>query len=155
MLDGVFAVGCCQGPKDIGDTINQATGAAARALARRLLEEPDERLAELRGLTGDSLLAVLGAAEVLPWVDGVVYLGADPDAPRLLLPTALAPALAAGLFEAAVLRHVERRFAAERGLAGPPAPPIAVLDRPRWAFSLAAAAPIQRARLVAWLEAAP
>jgi len=32
MLDGVFAVGCCQGPKDIGDTINQATGAAARAL---------------------------------------------------------------------------------------------------------------------------
>ncbi|MDD5288178.1 MAG: CoB--CoM heterodisulfide reductase iron-sulfur subunit A family protein [Dehalococcoidales bacterium] len=32
MLDGIFAVGCCQGPKDIGDTINQATGAAARAL---------------------------------------------------------------------------------------------------------------------------
>jgi heterodisulfide reductase subunit A len=32
MLDGVFSVGCCQGPKDIADTVNQATGAAARAL---------------------------------------------------------------------------------------------------------------------------
>ncbi len=32
MLDGIFSVGCCQGPKDIGDSVNQATGAAARAL---------------------------------------------------------------------------------------------------------------------------
>lgn len=32
MLDGVFAVGCCQGPKDVSDTVAQATGAAARAL---------------------------------------------------------------------------------------------------------------------------
>ncbi len=33
MLDGVYSVGCCQGPKDIVDTVSQATGAAARALA--------------------------------------------------------------------------------------------------------------------------
>ncbi len=32
MIDGVYAVGCCQGPKDIPDTVSQATGAAARAL---------------------------------------------------------------------------------------------------------------------------
>jgi len=32
MLDGVYAVGCCQGPKDIGDSIAQAAGAAARAM---------------------------------------------------------------------------------------------------------------------------
>ena len=32
MLDGVYTVGCCQGPKDITDTVAQATGAAARAL---------------------------------------------------------------------------------------------------------------------------
>ena len=32
MLDGIFAVGCCQSPKDIGDSVAQATGAAARAL---------------------------------------------------------------------------------------------------------------------------
>jgi heterodisulfide reductase subunit A len=33
MLDGIYAVGCCQAPKDIPDTINQATGAAAKAIA--------------------------------------------------------------------------------------------------------------------------
>jgi heterodisulfide reductase subunit A len=32
MLDGIFVVGCCHSPKDIGDSIAQATGAAARAL---------------------------------------------------------------------------------------------------------------------------
>ena len=31
--DGVFVVGCCQGPKDIPDTVAQASAAAARALA--------------------------------------------------------------------------------------------------------------------------
>ena len=31
--DGVYVVGCCQGPKDIPDTVAQASAAAARALA--------------------------------------------------------------------------------------------------------------------------
>jgi heterodisulfide reductase subunit A len=31
--DGVFVVGCCQGPKDISDTVTQASAAAARVLA--------------------------------------------------------------------------------------------------------------------------
>jgi heterodisulfide reductase subunit A len=33
MTDGVFIAGCCQGPKDIPDTVAQASAAAARALA--------------------------------------------------------------------------------------------------------------------------
>jgi heterodisulfide reductase subunit A len=33
MTDGVFVVGCCQGPKDIPDSVAQASAAAARALA--------------------------------------------------------------------------------------------------------------------------
>ena len=33
MIDGVYVVGCCQGPKDIPDTVAQAGGAAAKALA--------------------------------------------------------------------------------------------------------------------------
>ena len=32
------------------------------------------------------LPTMLGAAEALPWVDGVIYLGRDPRAPSLLLP---------------------------------------------------------------------
>jgi heterodisulfide reductase subunit A len=31
--DGIFLAGCCQGPKDIPDTVAQAIGAAAKALA--------------------------------------------------------------------------------------------------------------------------
>lgn len=33
VVEGVFIAGCCQGPKDIPDTVAQASGAAARALA--------------------------------------------------------------------------------------------------------------------------
>jgi heterodisulfide reductase subunit A len=33
MTDGVFIAGCCQGPKDIPDTVAQASAAATRALA--------------------------------------------------------------------------------------------------------------------------
>ncbi|MFC2012381.1 4Fe-4S binding protein, partial [Chloroflexota bacterium] len=33
MSDGMFIVGCCQGPKDIPDTVAQASAAAARVLA--------------------------------------------------------------------------------------------------------------------------
>ena len=31
--DGIYMAGCCQGPKDIPDTVSQAIGAAAKALA--------------------------------------------------------------------------------------------------------------------------
>ncbi len=33
MSEGIFVVGCCQGPKDIPDTVAQASAASARALA--------------------------------------------------------------------------------------------------------------------------
>ena len=33
MSEGIFVAGCCQGPKDIPDTVAQASAAAARALA--------------------------------------------------------------------------------------------------------------------------
>ena len=33
MSDGIFVVGCCQSPKDIPDTVAQASAAAARVLA--------------------------------------------------------------------------------------------------------------------------
>jgi len=33
MTDGMYVVGCCQSPKDIPDTVAQASAAAARALA--------------------------------------------------------------------------------------------------------------------------
>lgn len=149
-----------------------ALGAAARALGRRLLEEPDVQLAELRGLTGRlevpgrgggraPMLAVLvgDSATALPWVDGIVYLGRDVEAPRLLLPTALRPAVSTALFEAAVLRRLAGPSSSSPSSRAPaPSPPFAVLAPsglagPRHVFSLASARPIERAQLERWLEA--
>ena len=45
-------------------------GRVAGALARRLLLLGDEPLHEVRGAAGGDVLVVLGATDVLPWVDG-------------------------------------------------------------------------------------
>lgn len=117
-------------------------GAIARALAVRLVEEPAEQLQQLRGISGAGLLAVLGDNARLPWVDGVIYLGRDPRAPQLLVPTALRPAIAWDVFERAILRHGSSLRS-----------PVAIVASPRCIFSLADALPIQRAKLAAWIEA--
>jgi len=33
LTDGIYLAGCCQGPKDIPDTVSQSIGAAAKAIA--------------------------------------------------------------------------------------------------------------------------
>jgi hypothetical protein len=121
-----------------------AEGEAARRLARRLLARPDEALARLSGAAGPGMIALLGAEEDLPWSDGVVYLGRDPAAPALLLPTALGPEAPLPLWERAFL-------AAAAGAA----PPLAVLLGPLRAVPLGGARPVQRAVLAAWLAAWP
>jgi len=41
-VDGVFLAGCCQGPKDIPDTVAQAKAAASSALVRlRIADQAD------------------------------------------------------------------------------------------------------------------
>lgn len=112
-------------------------GDAARALARRLLRLDDARLGALQGVAGPSLIAVVGAAEALPWVDGAVYLGRDPDAPTLYLPTALRPDVHVALFERALARG--------RSLDAP----VAVVARAGElvVFSLGAARAVARAEL--------
>jgi hypothetical protein len=114
---------------------------AAEALARRLARAGDEALARLRGVAGDGVVAVLGVADDLPWVDGVEYVGRAPGAPSLLLPTQVAPSVPAALLERAVV--------ARAGAA-----PIAVSAARRRLVSLAGARPIDRVRLAAWLARA-
>ena len=81
-----------------------ARGEVAQRLARRLLALPQDRCSRLRGVAGEDVLLVLGAAEDLPWVDGVGYLGVDPAAPALLLPTTEVPELHPLLLQRALLR---------------------------------------------------
>jgi hypothetical protein len=75
-------------------------GPVARALGRRLAALDDAALGALAGVAGAGVLVAIGDA---PWVDGVVYLGRDPAAPRLLLPTALAPAIPPAVLDAALI----------------------------------------------------
>lgn len=67
-------------------------GADARCLALRLLERP---LNDLRGCTSGDQLVLLGPPEQLGWVEGAVYLGLEPGAPLLYVPTLWAPSLPA------------------------------------------------------------
>src|SRR5690349_16891045 len=78
-----------------------AQGEADRRLAARLLSLNDEGLSRLQGVSGTGLLLILGAADELPWVDGAIYLGRDPAAPALLLPTNLEPNLPVSLLQRA------------------------------------------------------
>lgn len=118
-----------------------ARSAFARALATRLLARDDDALARLSGVAAGAIVIVLGARDDLPWADGVVYLGRDARAPSLLLPVTLEPDVHPALFERALLA---------RGLG----PPIAVLLDPPALASVGSARPIERARLVRWLDAA-
>lgn len=127
-------------PEPLAPVGAAARGAAAARLARRLLEEDDELLSrEFRGVGGRGLLVILGAEERLPWVEGVTYLGRDERAPALLMPTALEPSAPAPLLERAFAAHF------------PGLTPCAVLTRPAALVPLAAARPVARETLVAWL----
>jgi hypothetical protein len=118
-----------------------AEGPSAQALAARLLARSDEALRTLRGAAAPGLLAVLGEAEALPWVDGVNYLGRDPEAPALLLPTLRAPDVHPALLERALLA---------RASAG--AAPLGVLLAPERLLPLGRARPLSRVALLAWAE---
>lgn len=120
-----------------------AEGATAARLARVLLERDDAALARLSGVAAPGLLVLTGPEEALPWVDGIRYLGLDPEAPALLLPTVLEPEIPIALLERALLA----------GSPGAPTP-LALLQDPQRLVPLGAARPVERAQLVAWLEAA-
>ena len=120
-----------------------AVGETARQLARRLLAEDDESLDLLEGVAGSGWLVVVGPEASLPWVDGVIYLGRDPAAPALLLPTVLSPSIPATLVEQAFLAQ----FPALR-------PPLAVFPQPGNVISLGTARRIARTTLLKWLERA-
>jgi hypothetical protein len=108
-------------------------GHTARALGRALGARPDDRL---RAVAGDGVLVLLGPAESLPWVDDADWLGIDPAAPGLWLPTAWTPDRPLPLVADAI-----------RQAAGS----CAVLVRHGLAVPVDAARPVDAATLAAWL----
>lgn len=117
-----------------------ARGAAATSLAHRLLRDPDS-LSHYKGVSAPGLLIILGEEKQLPWVDGVVYLGHDSQAPSLLFPTNLEPSVPAAL--------LQRTLAVVHDQSGP----CALLLDPPSIVPLSEARTIARASLIKWLEA--
>ena len=95
-------------------------GPNARALAKRLLLLSHEQLGKLRGAAGDGIVVALGEANDLPWADGVAYLGRDPEAPLLFVPTMLRPNVAMEVFERAIASRAARLPSPWAVLAAPP-----------------------------------
>jgi hypothetical protein len=80
-----------------------ARGEQTLALANKLYSWTADRLAKLSGVaTADALVVLAKLEDDLPWIDGIKYLGKDPLAPQLLLPTASRPDVHASLFERAI-----------------------------------------------------
>lgn len=116
-----------------------ARGEPAISLAHRLLREPDS-LSHYKAVAAPDLLVVLGPATRLPWVDGVVYLGHDPQTPALLFPTNLEPSVPSALLERSLaLVHNQRG-------------PCALLLHPPSIVPLAEARTVAQASLIKWLE---
>lgn len=116
-----------------------AAGAGAVHLARRLAEGPAEELAHLEGVVSGDLLLLLGGPDRLPWVDGIVYLGCDPEAQRLLMPTTHAPSVHPLLVERALVARFPQA-----------AVPLAIIPWLGIVLPAGGAMPIDRARLAAW-----
>lgn len=123
-----------------------ARGEAARALARRLLARSDEDLARLTGVAGQDLILLLGDSALLPWVEGAAYLGRDPRAPSLLLPTNREPTVPLPLVERALIARAGNSKAE---------PPLAVLLDPPLLASVLEARPLVRRRLSLLLQETP
>lgn len=118
-----------------------AVGPVSLALARRALSATEPQLAAWSGVAGPGVLILLGGTEVLPWVDGAVYLGRDAAAPSLLLPCTLAPDVAPALLERALVAHAGSQT------------PLAVLPRSNQLVPVGAARPVAREALTLWLGA--
>jgi hypothetical protein len=112
-----------------------------RALLERLLLRSDDELRALAGVVSEELVVLLGEPSSLPWVDGVGYLGADPLAPSLLLPTALEPEVPVVLFERALLAAPSTSALGR---------PIGVIPERGVVADLGGALPVERDRLRAW-----
>jgi hypothetical protein len=118
-----------------------AWGDTARRLASHVLELDQTALGRLSGVAGKSALVLLGEVTNLPWVDGVLYLGRDPLAPALLLPTQIEPTVpAANLLE----RAIRKRFSKL-------SPPLAILPDTLTVISCYQSMQLSRSRIEEWL----
>lgn len=85
-----------------------AWGGAARDVLRQMQLRSAEQRTGLRFVATADMLVLLGDAGQLPWVDGIRYCAASPEAPMLWLPTLLRPSLPIDLLQHRLLHEAGR-----------------------------------------------
>ena len=115
-----------------------ARGEVAVATLAALLRLDDDALGALSGVRAQETVVILASSEgaELPWADGIVYLGVDPEAPALLLPARLRPSVHPQLLERAILSKMP-----------PESAPVALSLPSGSLFGLACARPLSRPKL--------
>jgi hypothetical protein len=114
-----------------------ACGSAAHGLLRQLQLRPEDERKGLRFVATADMLVLLGDAGQLPWVDGIRYCAASPEAPMMWLPTLLRPRQSVDLLQHRLLHE------AGRG-------PVLLWPEPECYLPLDAAAPVDEPALQ-WL----
>ncbi|MCP4220633.1 MAG: hypothetical protein GY765_38755 [bacterium] len=115
-----------------------AGGPALEPLVKRLLRCPEKDRLLLRGVCGEDFIVLLGPDSILPWVEGLIYLGRYKEAPGLYLPTLRVPAVDAALVVEA-LEAVGMKL------------PALLLEKPAIRISLAKMRPPARSRLTGYI----
>jgi MoxR-vWA-beta-propeller ternary system domain bpX5 len=115
---------------------------AALELAGKLVAMDDQSVTQWSAVSTSNVLVLLGDGQTLPWVDGVRYLGRDPSAPHLLLPTNREPDVPVDLLERALIQR------------SPVLSPFAVIPELGEVISLSSARELSRQLLVSWLRGA-
>lgn len=110
-------------------------GEVAISLARRVLLEDQPSL--FQSVAAKDLLVVLHHQP--PWVDGGVFIGVDPDAPGLYLPTWM---------ELSVHPQLVARALRDKGLIGP----VVLLPHLNTAVPIKLAGRLDPKRLLDWLD---
>ncbi len=120
-----------------------ASGDAALRLARRLQSLDVDARGHLHGVCGDGFLVVLGSAGLLPWCDGIRYLGRPVATYPILWPTNIVPNCSESLLARAILEH---------GRSSEHAAPYAIIPEQGRVVSLSEASAIEDEKLVEWVQ---
>jgi len=107
-------------------------------LLEKCLRFDDGRLRAYEGVAANDIVLIKSSQE-LPWVKEALYLGRDPLAPHLYVPTNLQPDLSMALFDKAIYR--------KSGVA-----PVAVLPYYSALIPLTGLLALNRGVITAWLE---
>ncbi|MCA9520162.1 MAG: hypothetical protein KC609_04295 [Myxococcales bacterium] len=114
-----------------------AEGDVTPRLRARLSRFGDEALTHVAGAQGDDWLCVIAERPRLPWVEGIQYLGRDPDASALLLPTTHRPNIPVALLQRILIHRFSQSL-----------PPLALCIQSERVLALGCAVAIERG----WLE---